>query len=151
MPHLMKWVGKRVLDHEVGRIILLVSTLCILVGCVESGEIPPEQILVDRFVEAKVELALHPASPKANQDANDALRALIQDESLSGDRALAILAGHYLGDSGEPECELLRRGKRMIPLLLEYDQMSRSVGLPRSNTYSRLGIAEMIENRERCE
>jgi len=151
MPHLMKWVGKRVLDAEVGRIVLLVSTFCFFVGCTESGELPPENGLVDRFVSAKVQLSSHPASHRANQDANEALRAIIQDESSSGDRALALLAGHYLGDSGEPECELLRRGERMVPLLLEYDKVGKSVGLPKSNVYSRLGIAEMIEGGKQCE
>ncbi len=151
MPNLRKWVGKCMIDPKNGRRMLLVLTFFFFVGCAQNGELPPEIVLVDRFVNAKVQLSRHPASHRANQDANEALHALIQDESLSGDRALAVLAGHYLGDAREPECELLRRGERMIPLLLECDRVGKSVGLPRSNTYSRLAIAEMIENGERCE
>jgi hypothetical protein len=130
----------------------LLVVLALLLACSfdeESGA--QEQALIDRFVNAKIRLRQHPSSAEANQEANEALRALIENESLEGDRALVALAGHYLGESSEPECEILRRGERMISLLKEADERPQKVDLPKSDLHSRKGLAEAIRKGEVCE
>lgn len=133
------------------RVCFFLLMLAIVVGCSQDGRGAHGQMLVDRFVKAKINLRQHPSSAEANQEVNEALRALIQNESLEGDHALAALAGHYLGESSEPECEILRRGARMVPLLKGADEKGESLNLPQSNVYSRAGLAEMIGKGELCE
>jgi hypothetical protein len=57
-------------------------------------------------------------------DAGERLDSLSEDESETADRALVMLVGYYLGEhnSEELEKQIVRRGQRMKPLLLQEQQ-----------------------------
>lgn len=90
----------------------------LLCGC--PAKAPPNPHL-QAMVEAQSALLRQPASRGANAAANAVLASLLQDHSRIGDEALALPAGYCLGESTEPECEILRRGPRMLPLLAAAD------------------------------
>jgi hypothetical protein len=57
-------------------------------------------------------------------DVGERLDSLSKDESETADRALVMLVGYYLGEHNgeELETEIIRRGKRMKPLLVQEQQ-----------------------------
>jgi hypothetical protein len=92
-----------------------------------------------------------PAGKAANSNANRAFELLLKDTSPAGDEALAALVGHYLGDSTEPECEVLARGKRMLPLLVRFIDRPPLVDLPLSTAHGRSESIEHVRSGVRCE
>jgi hypothetical protein len=103
------------------------------------------------MVEAQSALQRQPASRGANAAANAALASLLQDHSRTGDEALALLAGYYLGESTEPECEILLRGPRMLPMLAAADARNLVVPLRRSSVHSRAALAAWIRQGRQCD
>ncbi|WP_342315411.1 hypothetical protein [Lysobacter sp. FW306-1B-D06B] len=106
---------------------------------------------VTRFSDALNALSEGASGKRANVQANRALELLVKDISAAGDEALAALAGHYLGESTEPECEILARGARMLPLLMRFTRNPPTVHLPASPVHSRSELIDQINNAERCD
>jgi hypothetical protein len=69
-------------------------------------------------------------SPIAPQ-VNDAFERILHDRSTAGDQALVYLLHVYLGeDRGEEiECELINRGKKILPLIHQYEECTPTTGL----------------------
>lgn len=103
------------------------------------------------FSESLRKLSRNPSDKQANRERNRLLEDLIKDESEKGDCALAWLAGRRLGDSGEPECEILTRGSRLIEKLEELDALDRQVDLPASSLHSRSSLVEQIRAGRSCD
>ena len=120
----------------------------LLCGC--PAKAPPNPQL-EAMVQALSGLQRQPASRGANAAANAALASLLQDHSRIGDEALALLAGYYLGESTEPECEILRRGPRMLPLLAAADARNLVIPLRRSSVHSRAALAAWIRPGRQCD
>jgi hypothetical protein len=112
---------------------------------------PAAQRHVTRISHSLTALRKDPGAQLANTQANRALELLLKDRSAAGDEALAALLGHPLGDSTEPECEALARGRRMLPLLLRFDRNPPPIQLPASSVHSRLEIIDQIEAGIRCD
>lgn len=106
---------------------------------------------VTRVSDALTALRIAPSSRSANAQANRALALLLKDTSSAGDEALAALAGHYLGESTEPECEILARGQRMLPLLTRFNRQPPLVKLATSGAHSRSELIAQIKAGVRCE
>ena len=111
---------------------------------------PAAQQHISRVSSSLTALRKAPSNHQTNVASNRAFELLLKDTSPSGDEALAALAGHYLGDSTEPECEILARGNRMIPLLQRFDRNPPLVQLPVSNTSSRSELITQIKTGARC-
>lgn len=112
---------------------------------------PDAQRHVTRLSEALAALRAKPTDKSTNLQANHALELLVRDTSAAGDEALAALAGHYLGESTEPECEILERGSRMLPLLIRFNRNPPAVHLPASPLHSRSELISEINHAERCD
>jgi hypothetical protein len=112
---------------------------------------PAAQRHVTRFSDALTALRAGASDRHANLQANRALELLLKDTSAAGDEALAALAGHYLGESTEPECEILARGSRMLPLLIRFTRNPPTLHLPASPVHSRSELINQINDAERCE
>lgn len=106
---------------------------------------------VTRVSDSLTALRGNPSDKLANAQANHAFEVLLKDTSPSGDEALAALVGHYLGDSTEPECEILARGSRMLALLARFNRNPPLVQLPASTVHSRSEIIGQIKTGVRCE
>ena len=106
---------------------------------------------VTRVSNSLATLNKDPTDKLANSQANRAFELLIKDTSPAGDEALAALVGHYLGDSTEPECEVLARGDRMLPVLARFIRSPPSIHLPISNTDSRSELSNQIKAGVLCE
>lgn len=106
---------------------------------------------VQAMVVALEDLRQAPTSRSANAAANQVLHSLFHDQSQIGDEALALLAGYYLGDSTEPECEILARGRRMLPLLEAADRKPNELPLRRPGPHSRTELAELIRQGTQCD
>jgi hypothetical protein len=128
--------------------LLALSLALILGACVAPAHENPH---VQAMVAARVELRQAPTSRSANAAANQALHSLIQDQSQIGDEALALLAGYYLGESNEPECEILARGRRMLSLLEAADRNPNELPLRRPGSQSRSELAELIRQGKLCD
>lgn len=112
-----------------------------------AHENPHVQAVVETLTASRHE----PTNRSANAAANEAFRLLLQDQGPTSDEALAILAAYYLGDSGEPECEILARGQRMLPLLSAADSKPNDLPLRRPGPQSRTELAELIRQGKRCD
>lgn len=123
----------------------LAALLC---GC--PAKAPPNPQL-ETMVQALSALQRQPANRSATAAANAALASLLQDQSRIGDEALAILAGYYLGESTEPECEILRRGPRMLPLLAAAETRGLALPLRRSRVHRRAALAAWIRQGRLCD
>jgi hypothetical protein len=68
-----------------------------------------------------------PLTPKVDE----AFERIVHDRSIAGDQALVYLLHVYLGeDRGEEiECELINRGKKMLPLIQQYEECTPTTGL----------------------
>ena len=126
-------------------------TSCIAAAAQSSHLSPAAQKHTTRVSTSLITLRRTPSSHKANAEANRAFELLLKDKSPAGDEALAALAGHYLGESTEPECEILVRGKRMIPLLQQFNRNPPLVNLPLSGTHSRSELIGQIKAGAHCE
>lgn len=112
---------------------------------------PEAQRHVTRFTDALTALREGAGDKGANAQANRALELLVKDSSAAGDEALAALAGHYLGESTEPECEILARRRRMLPLLIQFRRNPPTVHLPASPVHSRSELISQINDAVQCE
>lgn len=136
-------------DHWGCQTLVLALVLSIS-GCQSDNKSSPNP-LVSSVVSSRQKLEAHPSDRAANMEANEALHLLINDRTAVGDEALAILAGHYLGESGEPECEILARGVRMVPLLKHFSEKDPILPLRRSTVDSREQLIELIGDGKICE
>ena len=112
---------------------------------------PAAQRHVTRVSDSFAALRKNSSDKLANAQSNRAFELLLKDTSTAGDEALAALVGHYLGDSTEPECEVLARGRRMLPLLARFNRYPPSVQLPASTVHSRSELIGQIKAGVRCE
>ena len=132
--------------------IMAVLTILVLASVAQSHPLSSvAQMHVVRISTSLMALRESPSSHKANVAAGRAFELLLKDETPAGDEALAALAGHYLGESTEPECEILVRGKRMIPWLQRFNQNPPTIRLPASTAHSRSELIGQIEAGVRCE
>jgi hypothetical protein len=121
-------------------------------ACAERAQVTPgAQAHISRVEVAMSRLRQAPTSREANADANRAMQLLLTDQTAEGDEALAALAGHYLGESTEPECEILRRGVRMVTLLDQFSTNPPTVQLRPSEAHSRAELIAQIRSGKVCE
>ena len=68
---------------------------------------------------------------RASRNAEDRLAAVLQDGTPAGDQAVAYLLTVYLGEhQGEDVvCEVLKRGRRMVPLVRAVQECQPLTGL----------------------
>ncbi|WP_342315666.1 hypothetical protein [Lysobacter sp. FW306-1B-D06B] len=90
-------------------------------------------------------------SHAAQSRANRAIEVLLKDRSPAADEAMAALAGHYLGEAAEVECEIAARGERMVPLLERFDRAPPPLPLAASTVHSRAELIQWIHAGVRCD
>jgi hypothetical protein len=94
---------------------LFIVVLILFCGChrKERAQTLAEKVVAMPCFSSDVEQTL--------ADAGDRLGSLSKDDSVDADKALVMLMGYYLGEhNGEDlETEIVRRGKRMRPLLVQ--------------------------------
>jgi hypothetical protein len=88
---------------------------------------------------------------RTNGAETGAIYRLVTDRSSTGDEALAVLIGYYLGESTEPECEALARGKRMVRHLEHFDKCQPPVKLKPSPAHSRAETVSLIKQGKTCQ
>jgi hypothetical protein len=131
---------------------LLLLALCVPVAASSAQALSKAAAVhVNSVSSALTALRASPSSRSANAAASRAFERLIKDHSAASDEALAALAGHYLGESTEPECEILSRGERMLPWLRRFKTNPPLIRLPTSTAHSRGELIAQIQSGAICE
>jgi hypothetical protein len=92
-----------------------------------------------------------PADIDANVTAAQVIYDLLADNSPGADEALAALAGYSIGGAAEISCEILRRGKRILPDLIRFERCPPVLPLDASRATGRAEFAAMIEEGKHCD
>jgi hypothetical protein len=95
---------------------------------------------------------------KNESNLQEKLTPILDTKNATTDEALSVLLGIYLGEgSGEEiECELVNRGKAILPLLRKYTNAQVAIsGVDTSKLHPSNGLYTSVEKRirngERCE
>lgn len=92
-----------------------------------------------------------PSDIDANATAAQIVYDLLADNSPASDEALAALGGYSVSDSDEIKCEILKRGKRLLPDLIQFEKCPPVLPLDVSRANARAEFVQLVEQGKHCD
>jgi hypothetical protein len=92
-----------------------------------------------------------PSDVDAHITAAQVIYDVLADNSTASDEALAALTGYSVSDSDEIKCEILKRGKPLLPDLIQFEKCPPVLPLDASRANARAEFVRLVEQGKLCD